>query len=104
MSDESTIREWSSKSQKQRCVICGSTVDVERHHVGGQNHVSWFTIPLCRNHHVLLTAMIRRADVNMRYTPDKRVRIVRALMATTVFIWLLLKNLLQEFEEERKQQ
>jgi hypothetical protein len=103
MSNAIQIRESHSKPQKLSCQICGSAVDIERHHPGGRNHLPWSTIPLCRKHHVRVTAMIRGAGIDMRYTPNKRVRIVRALMTIVVLIWILLKQLLQEFEQERKQ-
>jgi hypothetical protein len=104
MNDVTQICERPSKPQKLRCVICGSTVEVERHHVGGRNHVPRYTNPLCRKHHLRVTAAIRGGGIDMRYTSDKRVRLVRALMATAVFVWTLLDELMQEFEQERTEQ
>lgn len=76
-------------SGKLRCTVCGSTDQVEKHHVGGRNHVVWFTIPLCRKHHVKLTAYIEAAGIDMRYTPDRLTRIRRARRAICMLLWFL---------------
>jgi hypothetical protein len=76
-------------SGKLRCTICGSTDQVEKHHVGGRNHVVWFTISLCRHHHVKLTAYIAAAGIDMRYTPDRLTRIRRARQAIYMLLWFL---------------
>ena len=76
-------------SGKLRCTICGSTDQVEKHHVGGRNHVVWFTIPLCRDHHVRLTRYIEGAGIDMRYTPDRLERIRRARQAVCMLLWFL---------------
>ena len=72
-----------------RICHCGSTRNVELHHVGGRNHVVWFLVPLCREHHLKLTRMIERAGVDMRYTPDKEERMRRARLATYIFLWFI---------------
>jgi hypothetical protein len=51
--------------------------------------VVWFTIPLCRNHHVKLTAYIAAADIDMRYSPDRATRFRRARQATGMLLWFL---------------
>ncbi len=76
-------------SGKLRCTICGSTNQVEQHHAGGRNHVVWFTIPLCRKHHVKLTAYIAAAGIDMRYTPDRLTRLRRARKAICMLLWFL---------------
>jgi hypothetical protein len=76
-------------SEKLRCTIGGSTKQVELHHVGGRNHVVWFTIPLCREHHVKLTRYIEAAGVDMRYTPDRLERLRRARKAIYMLLWFL---------------
>jgi hypothetical protein len=76
-------------SGKLRCAICDSTDHVEKHHVGGRNHVAWFTVPLCRDHHVRLTRYIERAGIDMRYTPDRLTRIRRARQAISMLLWFL---------------
>ncbi len=102
MKDDIKIRSPRSGTQKLHCVLCGSTVDVERHHAGGQYHIGWFNIPLCRMHHVRLTALIRLAGVNMSYTPDIRERFARARMMIFVFLWLL-DEALKEYEQKQKE-
>ncbi len=64
--------------------------DTERHHVGGQNHVAWFTMLLCRKHHDQVHDMLRSAGVNLEYTSDPQERRRRALKALVVFQWMLL--------------
>lgn len=103
MNDVIQIRERPSKPGKPRCVLCASIDYVERHHLGGRNHVVWITAPLCRRHHTRLTRALKQAGVNMSYTPDKRVRIARARMATLVFFWMLEEEL-QEYEKGMKRQ
>ena len=76
-------------SGKLRCTICGSTKQVEMHHAGGRNHVVWFTVPLCREHHVRLTAYIAAAGIDMRYSPDRLTRIRRARQAICMLLWFL---------------
>ncbi len=73
-----------------RCVICGRE-PVERNHVGGQNHIAWFTMPLCIDHHAQFHAFLRDAGINLEYTSDPRERIQRALKATAIFQWMLLE-------------
>jgi len=75
-----------------RCVICGSE-DAERNHVGGQNHVAWFTMPFCREHHDQFHALLSNAGINLKYTSDLRERLVRALNACWVAQWVLTKAL-----------
>jgi hypothetical protein len=77
--------------KRPHCALCGSTVQVERHHVGGRFHVAWFTVALCRTHHVRLTEMLRVAGVDMTYTADVRKRLVRILRAMLVFGWMVLE-------------
>jgi hypothetical protein len=95
MKRRAPIRRPPTKSVGLRCVLCGSSNQVERHHIGGQNHIAWFTVPLCRKHHLELTTALSRAGVDMRYTPDVRERLRRARQATLVFLWML-----GEFERE----
>jgi hypothetical protein len=91
-------------SGKLHCTICGSTKQVERHHAGGRNHIAWFTILLCREHHVRLTRYIEAAGVDMRYTPDRMERLRRARQAIRMLGWLL--DMQEEFiskEEKQKE-
>jgi len=70
------------------CVICGGE-DVEQNHVGGRHHVAWFTMPFCLDHHAQFHALLRASGVDLKYTPDPRERILRALQAITVCEWIL---------------
>ena len=75
-----------------RCVICGSE-DIERNHVGGRNHVAWFTMPFCRAHHAQFHALLRAAGIDLEYKSDPTERLLRALQATTVCQWMLMEAL-----------
>ncbi len=79
-----------------RCVICGSTARVEANHVGGRNHIAWFTCPLCGEHHDRFHALLRQAGVDLRYTPDPVERCIRVLKAIFVFAWMVVEWWAQE--------
>jgi hypothetical protein len=83
------IRPAKVRSRRLRCAFCGSTDQVERHHLGGRFHVAWCTMPLCLKHHARLTAALRLGTVDMRYTSDKRERLRRARQAAMMFLWML---------------
>ena len=83
-----------------RCVICGSK-EIQRNHVGGQNHVAWFTMPFCRQHHDQFHALLRAAGVDLEYTSDPRERRLRALKAITVCQWMLIEALQNETQGPR---
>lgn len=87
-----------SRSDKKirRCVICGSACRVEANHVGGRNHIAWFTCPLCGEHHDQFHALLRQAGVDLRYTLDPVERKIRALKAKTIFEWMVLEGLNHE--------
>ncbi len=76
-----------------RCVICESRDHVERNHVGGRNHVAWFTMSFCRDHHAQFHAFLRNAGVDLEYTPDDCERLLRALSALTACEWILKEAL-----------
>jgi len=76
-----------------RCVICGCSVNVERNHVGGQNHVAWFRMPFCKKHHDQFHDFLRNAGINLEYTSDPRERLLRALQACLVAQWMITKTL-----------
>lgn len=77
----------------RRCVICGSTRRVEDNHVGGRNHVAWFTGPLCGNHHDRFHVLLRQMRLDLRYTSDPVERAIRVLKAILVFAWMVLEGL-----------
>lgn len=72
------------------CVICGAE-GIQRHHVGGKNHIAWFTMPLCEFHHAQISALITEAKIDLRYTDDPRERLLRAQEACQIFQWMLLQ-------------
>jgi hypothetical protein len=79
-----TIREArrsksSTRLSKMHCVICGSSDEVERHHIGGQNHVIWITAPFCVKHHDEFHLRLRLGESEVLfYTDDEQERHRRA--------------------------
>jgi hypothetical protein len=82
-----------SKRRVAVCVICGQRPlrYRRRHHVGGKNHVAWFTMPLCEAHHDQLHALLRTAGIDLENTSDPFVRISRAMGACLVALWMLMQ-------------
>jgi len=81
-------------SAPRRCAFCGSTKNVEEHHLGGRKHAAYFTIPLCEPHHLEVSIAIQRADAEMmRYTSDRTERLRRIVMACSVLMWQACKHL-----------
>lgn len=80
----------------RRCVLCGSTIDVTRHHVGGQNFIAWFTMPLCARCQDIFHARQRAAGIDLRSAPSPLTRLIRALKMTVLFMWMLLDMLEKE--------
>lgn len=96
MKTRAPTRTSRKKTNLLRCVLCGSSDSVQRHHVGGRFHVAWFTMPLCRKHHEKVTAFLRASDIDMRYTPNASQRIIRVLQALVVFLWMVLECLKEQ--------
>lgn len=72
-----------------RCAICGAREQIELHHLGGAAHAPYFTIPLCREHHVRVTRALQLAKVCMSYTTELAERCRRARLACQVFLWFV---------------
>ena len=79
-----------------RCAICGSAHQVEMNHLGGRNHLAWFTMPFCKPHHDRFHVLVRQAGIDLTYTDDPVERIRRALSAIKIAEWMLLEWMLQE--------
>lgn len=82
----------------RRCVLCGATDDVTKHHVGGQNFIGWFTMALCAKCQVIFHSRQRAAGIDLRSTPNPVKRLIRALKMTFLFAWMLLDMLEREIE------
>ena len=82
----------------RRCVLCGSTRDVTNHHVGGQNFIGWFTMPLCARCQVVFHARQCAAGIDLRSTPNPLMRLIRALKMTVLFAWILLDMLEKQID------
>ena|SRR5215469_4134983 len=81
------------KPTVKRCMLCGSTRNVQGNHLGGQQHLACFTMPFCDRCHQLFHAMVDRAGIDLTYTPDPIERIRRALAAIKIAEWMLLEQL-----------
>src|SRR6266699_1517781 len=82
--------------QIPRCTLCGSTKNVTKHHVGGANFIAWFTMPLCADCQQIFHARQRGAGIDLRSTPDAKMRLFRAMKMTVLFLWMLLDMLEKE--------
>jgi len=83
----------------KRCVLCGSRRRVHEHHVGGNNHIPWLRMLLCELCHENFHARFRQS-VNYEFTPDHKKRLIRAMQAVLVFLWMLLEMLVKEMRLE----
>lgn len=86
----------------RKCVICGSPERAEGNHVGGQNHIAWFTMPLCGEHHDRFHALLRQIGVDLRYTADQVERFVRVLKCILVFTWMVLEGFQHAMRNRKK--
>jgi len=84
-----TARRLQRRKEQQRCLQCGRRIGIEQHHVAGRAHDPKFTTSLCEACHALATENLRRADVEMSWTPSSIERVRRALQATAVFLRML---------------
>lgn len=83
------------KRKGSACVVCGSRINVEFHHLGGQRHLIWLTAPLCRIHHDQLHRLLKTAGIDLEHTTDPVERLIRAAKAISIFMCMVL-NALQE--------
>jgi hypothetical protein len=88
-----TARRLTRREQQSLCLQCGRQIEIEDHHVAGRGHDPELTAPLCQACHAQVTENLRRADVDMRFTPDSVERVRRALKATAVFLRMLAEAL-----------
>jgi len=82
-----------NRSRVRCCAICGSTNQLQEHHLGLHNHAPFFTIPLCQQHHQAVTTAIARAGIDPHYTNDTAERARRARLAAYVFLWFVDEQL-----------
>jgi hypothetical protein len=83
----------------KRCVLCGRRRSPRQHHVGGQNHTRWLWNILCEPCHENFHARFRQS-VDYRFTRNKKIRLMRAMQSTLVFLWVLLEILMKELQSE----
>ena len=84
----------------RRCNLCGSTLNITQHHVGGKNFIAWFTMSLCDKCQEIFHARQRAAGIDLRCTPNPLRRLVRALKMTFLFAWMLLDILERQIDED----
>jgi hypothetical protein len=82
-------------STKAACVICGTDKNLEMNHVGGRNHLAWFTVPFCEQHHHEFHRLLDGVRLDLRYTPNKLKRLVTAAVALTIALWMVLQALME---------
>jgi len=74
---------------RERCTLCDRHA-TEWHHVPGRNNCSWFRIPLCTQHHRLITrAYYNSSPEMMKAVSSLEERVKHAREACYVFLWLL---------------
>ncbi len=83
-------------------MLCGSRRKVHKHHIGGQNHIRWLTMLLCETCHENFHARFRQS-VDFEFTPNSKMRLIRAMQAVLVFLWMLLEMLVKEMRSEAGQ-
>ena len=82
-----TARRSTRRLEQGRCLLCGRTgVLIELDHTAGQNHDEFLKAPLCLACHAMVTEFRRRADAEMRGSPNSIERVKCALKATAVFL------------------
>lgn len=81
---------------KRVCVICGSDNNLENNHAGGRNHIAWFKMPFCVEHHDQFHRQLESLEICLRYTPNKLKRLASAALALTIALWMVLQALVQE--------
>ena len=67
------------------CCLCGTRKNVEHHHVGGRNHLPWYTVPLCSADHRQCHLLLKTGGVDLEYTSDPIERLCRARKAISIF-------------------
>jgi hypothetical protein len=82
------------------CILCGRTDNITQHHLGGKNFIGWFTIALCERCHKIFHARQRAAGIDLRSTPNPRIRLLRALKMTLLFMWMLVDMLEREIDQD----
>jgi hypothetical protein len=82
------------------CNLCGGTDNITRHHVGGQNFIGWFEMWLCAKCQVIFHARQRAAGIDLRFTPNSKLRLIRALKMAVLFVWMLLDMLEREIDSD----
>ena len=75
------------------CVICGASKDLELNHAGGRNHIDWFKVPFCAEHHQQFHRLLESVGIDLRYSSNKLKRLVIAALALTIALWMVLQAL-----------
>jgi len=81
------------KPEVKRCVLCGSTRNVQANHLGGKSHIAWFTMPFCDKCHRRFHEMVKRAGIDLSYMHDPIERNRRAMAAINLAQWMLIEQL-----------
>jgi|SRR5215469_1327597 len=82
------------------CSLCGTDHHVTQHHVGGRNFIAWLTMSLCAKCQKIFHARQRAAGIDLRFTPNSKLRLMRALKVAILFVWMLLDKLEGEIKSD----
>ena len=67
------------KRTVMRCVVCGSTKELEMNHPAGRKFVPSFSLPYCKRHHHLFHMAVNQAGIDLNCTDNPLARFVRAM-------------------------
>ncbi len=77
---------------------------MQQNHLGGNNHLPWLTYPFCKKDHAEFHVMCRRAGVDFLYTANKSIRLIQALKAMLVGIWMVVDMLEKQLGSQSEDQ
>jgi hypothetical protein len=88
--------------KRARCVFCDTDKNVQHHHIGGRNHIVWLTAALCRAHHDQCHRLLEINGVDLQYTSNTIKRLNYALMAITIFMFMIQGELQRTLSQDKQ--
>jgi hypothetical protein len=92
-----------TETKIKRCVLCGSTNNLEMNHPAGRNLVPSFTLPYCKRHHDLFHIAVKQAGIAPNRTDNPLVRFIRAMKMLLVAAWQVIDQLEADLQREGKE-
>jgi hypothetical protein len=99
-----TKRQHTNCSECPETCFCGSAEKIEQNHLGGNNHVPWLWYPFCKKDHGLFHILCRRAGIDFSKTSNKSRRLVQALKAMLVGLWMVMDMLEEQLSIQSEDQ